>query len=71
MAEENLEKTLKALLLVSLESRKQREQIKILDRAGFGQSDIAALVGSTPKAVSVRLAEIRKEARAGAGRRKE
>jgi hypothetical protein len=42
---------------------KQKEQIAILDKAGFGQSDIAGVIGSTPKAVSVRLAEIRKEAR--------
>jgi hypothetical protein len=58
-----MEKTLRALLLVSLESMKQKEQIAILDKAGFGQSDIAGVIGSTPKAVSVRLAEIRKEAR--------
>jgi hypothetical protein len=60
-----LEKTLKALLLVNLEPMKQKQQITILDKAGFGQSDIAEVVGSTPKAVSVRLAEIRKEARKG------
>ena len=58
-----LEKTLRALLLVSLESMKQKQQIAILDKAGFGQSDIAGVIGSTPKAVSVRLAEIRKETR--------
>ena len=66
-----LEKTPKALLLAGLENRKQREQIKILAKAGFGQSEIADLVGSTPKAVSVRLAEIRKETRKIAGRRKD
>jgi DNA-directed RNA polymerase specialized sigma24 family protein len=60
-----LEKTLKALLLVNLDSMKQKQQITILDKAGFGQSDIAEVIGSTPKAVSVRLAEIRKEARKG------
>jgi hypothetical protein len=60
-----LEKTLKALLLVNLDTMKQKQQITILDKAGFGQSDIAEVVGSTPKAVSVRLAEIRKEARKG------
>lgn len=60
-----LEKTLKALLLVNLNPMKQKQQITILDKAGFGQSDIAEVVGSTPKAVSVRLAEIRKEARKG------
>jgi len=54
---------LRALLLVNLGSLKQKQQIAILDKAGFGQSEIADVVGSTPKAVSVRLAEIRKEAR--------
>lgn len=58
-----MEKTLRAMLLVSLESMKQKQQIAILDKSGFGQSEIAEVVGSTPKAVSVRLAEIRKEAR--------
>ncbi len=42
---------------------KQKQQIAILEKAGFGQSEIADLIGSTPKAVSVRLAEIRKEGR--------
>jgi DNA-directed RNA polymerase specialized sigma24 family protein len=60
-----LEKSLRALLLVNLEPLKQKQQITILDKAGFGQSQIAEVVGSTPKAVSVRLAEIRKEARQG------
>lgn len=60
-----MEKTLKALLLINLESMKQKQQIAILDKAGFGQSEIAEVVGSTPKTVSVRLAEIRKEARKG------
>jgi DNA-directed RNA polymerase specialized sigma24 family protein len=58
-----LEKTLRALLLVNLQSMKQKQQIAILDQAGFRQSEIAEVVGSTPKAVSVRLAEIRKEKR--------
>lgn len=60
-----LEKSLRALLLVNLEPLKQKQQITILDKAAFGQSEIAEIVGSTPKAVSVRLAEIRKEARKG------
>jgi hypothetical protein len=60
-----LEKTLRALLLVSLDPMKQKQQITILDKAGFGQSEIATVIGSTPNAVSVRLAEIRKEARKG------
>ena len=58
-----LPKTMKALLLGQLRDMKQREQIELLDRAGFGQSEIAALIGTTAKAVSVRLTEIRKAAR--------
>jgi DNA-directed RNA polymerase specialized sigma24 family protein len=64
-----LEKTLRALLLINLQPMKQREQIVILDKAKFGQSEIAGIVGSTAKAVSVRLAEIRKETRQKQNRR--
>jgi DNA-directed RNA polymerase specialized sigma24 family protein len=61
--ESSLEKTLTALLLASLRGLGQKEQIAILDRAGFGQTEIARLLGSTSKAISVRLAEIRRTAR--------
>lgn len=63
-----LEKTLRALLLIRMESMKQREQIALLDKAGFGQSEIARCVGTTPGAVSVRLAEIRRKSRTSRGR---
>lgn len=66
-----LEKTLRALLLIQMESMKQRQQIALLDKAGFGPSEIARAVGSTPGAVSVRLAELRKEGRKNRGRNKE
>ena len=56
-----LEKTLRALLLIKMDSMKQKEQIALLEKAGFGQSEIARCVGSTPGAVSVRLAKIRRE----------
>jgi hypothetical protein len=58
-----LEKTMAALLLASLRELGQKEQIAILDKAGFGQTEIAGLLGSTSKAISVRLAEIRKASR--------
>jgi DNA-directed RNA polymerase specialized sigma24 family protein len=54
---------MKALLLANIANMKQREQIELLSRAGFGQSEIASIIGSTPKAVSVRLAEIRRKSR--------
>ena len=60
-----LDKTLRLLALVALEGKKQREQIALLDRAGFGQANIAEVLGTTAKAVSVRLAEIRRAARQG------
>jgi DNA-directed RNA polymerase specialized sigma24 family protein len=62
-ARTELDKTLRALLLLNLGEMKQKQQIAILDKAGFGQSEIADVVGSTSKAVSVRLAEIRKTMR--------
>jgi hypothetical protein len=65
-----LEKTLRALLLIQMESMKQKQQIALLDKAGFGPSEIARAVGSTP-GVSVRLAELRKEGRKNRGRNKE
>ncbi len=58
-----LHKTLKGMLLVSLRSLGQREQVTILNKTGFGQKEIAEMLGSTPKAISVRLAEIRKAGR--------
>ena len=68
MAEETkteLEKTLRALLLVNIDSLKQKQQIAILDKAGFGPSEIAGVIGSTSNAVNVRLSEIRKQGRKG------
>ena len=62
-----LRKTMKALLLAQIRPWKQKEQVSLLDLAGFGQKEIAHLLGTTSKAVSVRLAEIRKERRAKGG----
>ncbi len=59
----HMEKTLRLLALIALDGKKQKEQIQLLDKAGFGQSDIADMLGSTPKAISVRLAELRRARR--------
>jgi hypothetical protein len=59
----DMEKTLRLLALIALDGKKQKEQIQLLDKAGFGQSDIADMLGSTPKAISVRLAELRRAKR--------
>lgn len=58
--------TLRALRLIGLallRGMKQREQVDLMDRAGYGQNEIAALLASTPKTISVRLAEVRKARR--------
>ena len=53
-------KALKLVGLTAIRGLKQREQVEVLSRAGYGQTEIAELLDSTPKAISVRLAEIRK-----------
>ena len=73
MAEEKLstlDKTMNLLMLSALRGLGQRDQIDLLDRAGFGQSEIASLIGTTAKAVSVRLAEIRKARKGARGKPK-
>jgi DNA-directed RNA polymerase specialized sigma24 family protein len=55
-----LEKTLKLIAILGLEGKKQKDQVRLLDKAGFSYSEIAVLLGSTPKAISVRLAELRR-----------
>ena len=59
------EKTLRLLALAVLEGKKQKEQVRLMNKAGFGQSEIAHFLDSTPKAISVRLAEMRKQPRKG------
>ena len=61
---EELIRTLRLTALTALRGMKQREQVELLDKAGYGQKQIAQLLSTTPKAISVRLAEIRKERKA-------
>jgi hypothetical protein len=61
--EEPNTQTLRALRLIALallRGMKQREQIDLMDKAGYGPTEIANFLSSTPKAISVRLAELRK-----------
>lgn len=55
-----ISKALKLLALIAVRDLKQRDAVELMDRCGYGQKEIAELLGSTPKAISVRLAEIRK-----------
>jgi hypothetical protein len=64
---------LHALRLIGLNllrGMKQAEQVDILDKAGYRQREIAQLLDSTPKAISVRLSEVRKARRNKNPRRK-
>jgi DNA-directed RNA polymerase specialized sigma24 family protein len=61
---EELIRALRLTALVALRGMKQREQVELLDKAGYVQKEIAQLLSTTPKAISVRLAEIRKERKA-------
>jgi DNA-directed RNA polymerase specialized sigma24 family protein len=58
--DDDLVRALRLTALIALRGMKQREQVELLDRAGYAQKQIAQLLCSTPKAISVRLAEIRK-----------
>lgn len=58
-------RALRLIALALLRNMKQKEQIDLMDKAGYGQSEIAVFLSSTPKAISVRLAELRKARKAG------
>jgi len=65
--DETILKTLRLLSLSALRGMKTKEQVDLLDRAGYKQSDIAKLLGTKPKVISVRLAEVRKARRGQSG----
>ena len=62
------------LLVVTLpqpdQPRSLREQIKLLDAAGLGQTDISRIVDRSPKDVGSELAKIRAGKKAGKKSRK-
>lgn len=60
VVDDHILRTLRLIALNLLRDKKQAEQVDLLDRAGYRQSEIAELLDSTPKAISVRLAEVRK-----------
>jgi predicted transcriptional regulator len=58
--DEQLLRAMRLMVLSSLRGLKQKEQVELMDRAGYGQNEIARFLGSAPKAISVRLSEVRK-----------
>lgn len=62
-------KLLNVLALHLVQERQQSDQIDLLSRAGFRPAEIAALLGTTPNNVSVRLAEQRRAKRSRTGKK--
>ena len=55
-----LRKIEKLLVILGLRTEPKREQIRVLSLVGFQPKEIAQFVGSTPNAVSVALATLRR-----------
>jgi CRP-like cAMP-binding protein len=49
--------------------RKLKDQVHFLNRLGFDRNEVAAILGSTPGSVSVRMSE-RKKGKRGKGKRR-
>jgi DNA-directed RNA polymerase specialized sigma24 family protein len=56
-------------LTITRELKTDKEKIKLLSSVGFQPTEIAHLLGIRPSTVTARLSEIRKEARAGKGKK--
>jgi DNA-directed RNA polymerase specialized sigma24 family protein len=65
---EKLDQILRILVATATRGLKQREQIALLDGAGFSPKTIAALLGTSSNTVRVELVALRKAGRAGKGR---
>ena len=55
-----LDQVIRLLALTVVASKKQREQIALLSRAGLDRHEIADLLGTTPGTVSVELSILKK-----------
>lgn len=55
-----LQRIERMIVLSMIDGKKQEEQIRFLSAAGYVPKDIAALIGTTPNNVSVRLSAMRR-----------
>lgn len=60
---EKLDQLLRVFTISLTEGRKQKDQIALLDRAGFTPKSIADLIGTTPNTANVALNALRKKGR--------
>ncbi len=65
---EKLDQILRILVAAVGRGLKQREQIALLDAAGFSPKAIAELIGTSSNTVRVELVGLRKARRTGRGR---
>jgi DNA-directed RNA polymerase specialized sigma24 family protein len=65
---EKLDQILRILVITATRGLKQREQIALLDGAGFTPKAIAELLGTSSNTVRVELVGLRKAKRTGKGR---
>jgi hypothetical protein len=56
-------KALKLLVIIAIKDMKLKEQVDFMSRAGFDRNDMARLLGTTPNSISVRMAELKNEAK--------
>jgi len=57
----SLETTMRALLLIALKGLDADTQVDTLSRAGFGNTEIANMTGSTANAVNQRKIKLKKK----------
>lgn len=62
--------TLSLLALATIQGMHQKEQVKLMHRAGFDRHRIAELVGTTPLTVSVTITNLKKSDKKGKKRGK-
>lgn len=65
---EKLDQILRILVVSATRGLKQREQIALLDKAGFSPKAMAEVLGTSSNTIRVELVGLRKAGRAGKGK---
>lgn len=58
---QEVQKMVRLLSIVAVGDKKQKEQIKLLSKAGFQPKEIAELIGTTANTVRVALTNMKKQ----------
>jgi hypothetical protein len=66
---DKLDQILRVLVMLATKGLKQRDQIAMLDQAGFQPKAIADFLGTSANTVRVQLVSLRKNTRAGKTRK--